>query len=359
MKTKSLKLIGGILVVGCFVFVSALLNNPDLSLTKVVYGYGGGGGGWTSPTPSGPSTTDGQVTASSYSGGSTTYSNPDGGSALLSIPGAAISGATTFTVTSLSEGSVSSAPSGLFMIGSHIYQITAEAYGSAVTSFDSSLTLTVTYTDDQIEGFEESNLEIYYYDTDLGSWIALDTTIDTTNNKATASVIHFTNFSLMGGEAEETTTTEEETTSPEETEEETTTTKSISEMTIEELQDMINDILSQIAVLQTQLVTVGGGSYSGIPSSFSFSGALSQGMVSDAVKYLQIALNASADTRLASSGVGSPGNETTYFGSLTKAAVVKFQEKYSSSILSPWGLSSGTGYVGQTTIERLNAMIGK
>jgi GH24 family phage-related lysozyme (muramidase)/peptidoglycan hydrolase-like protein with peptidoglycan-binding domain len=49
------------------------------------------------------------------------------------------------------------------------------------------------------------------------------------------------------------------------------------------------------------------------------------------VKYLQVVLNTDPQTKLTDSGVGSPGNETDYFGSITEDAVRRFEKKYGLS----------------------------
>ena len=51
------------------------------------------------------------------------------------------------------------------------------------------------------------------------------------------------------------------------------------------------------------------------------------------------------------------GLVTGNFLSLTKVAVIRFQEKYGSEILAPLELKKGTGFVGEMTRAKINAMI--
>ena len=59
---------------------------------------------------------------------------------------------------------------------------------------------------------------------------------------------------------------------------------------------------------------------------------------------------------VALTGPGSVGNETTFYGPRTMAAVKVFQAKYASEILTPQGLTSPTGYVGTYTLAKINAL---
>lgn len=85
-----------------------------------------------------------------------------------------------------------------------------------------------------------------------------------------------------------------------------------------------------------------------------FTRNLRVGMYGEDVYQLQVILNSDPQTSISGSGIGSKGNESRYFGQLTKEAVIRFQNKYLLEILLPNGLTYGTGVVGDSTRMILN-----
>ncbi|KKR53828.1 MAG: Cell wall surface anchor family protein [Parcubacteria group bacterium GW2011_GWA1_40_21] len=86
---------------------------------------------------------------------------------------------------------------------------------------------------------------------------------------------------------------------------------------------------------------------SGYTTTSSFTLDLKVGSRGTEVTNLQKSLNTDSRTQVASSGAGSPGNESSYFGALTKSAVMKYQ------IIK--GISA-TGMVDAATRASLNAV---
>lgn len=126
--------------------------------------------------------------------------------------------------------------------------------------------------------------------------------------------------------------------------------------TAEELQQMINDLLAQVATLQGQLGQGGSTPVASGVCPYTWTRSLTTGDSGMDVMKLQQFLNADPDTRVAATGVGSAGMETQYFGGLTAAAVSKFQLKYRSDVLSPLGLVNATGYFGPSSMAKANML---
>lgn len=72
------------------------------------------------------------------------------------------------------------------------------------------------------------------------------------------------------------------------------------------------------------------------------------------VKRLQEYLNTHGFI-IAETGVGSPGHETELFGINTEIALKKFQEANAEVLLTPYGLTTGTGFFGEATRALINS----
>ncbi len=126
--------------------------------------------------------------------------------------------------------------------------------------------------------------------------------------------------------------------------------------TAEELQAQIATLMATINDLQSQLGQSGSGSVAAGVCPFAWTRSLSSGSTGADVMKLQQFLNGSDDTRVAATGAGSAGMETSYFGPATAAAVSKFQVKYREDILSPSGLVNPTGYFGPASMAKANML---
>lgn len=111
-----------------------------------------------------------------------------------------------------------------------------------------------------------------------------------------------------------------------------------------------NDLDSETGVLpgtRGRIVVEGGTSYQ-------FTRSMTVGSRGEDVRQLQVMLNQHGFT-VSESGPGSVGNESIYFGQKTRSALIRFQNFYRDDILTPVGLSSGTGYFGPSTIKYLES----
>ena len=135
--------------------------------------------------------------------------------------------------------------------------------------------------------------------------------------------------------------------------------------TVAELQDRIRDLQEKLAELQQE---ESGMQESGMamPASVGegcgseFTRDLAVGARGSQVRQLQVFLNSPVvyGVQVAASGAGSPGQETSYFGSRTAQAVTTFQNRYPEDVLAPVGLSRGTGYWGPSSRAKANELCG-
>lgn len=87
-----------------------------------------------------------------------------------------------------------------------------------------------------------------------------------------------------------------------------------------------------------------------------FSRNLTVGDTGADVKELQQLLNARGFTVATAGAPGSAGMESEYFGPATKSAVTAMQNAYAAEILTPLGLTTGTGFFGASTRVKANAL---
>ncbi|MBP9669095.1 MAG: peptidoglycan-binding protein [Candidatus Pacebacteria bacterium] len=121
--------------------------------------------------------------------------------------------------------------------------------------------------------------------------------------------------------------------------------------------DVVSDLQAQIQALLAQIATISGGTTTGgsCTPGQTFTRNHKAGETGGEIMWIQQFLNANGFT-VAASGAGSKGNETSYFGPATKAAVIKFQNAHAADVLTPVGLTTGTGFWGAASRAKANMM---
>lgn len=228
-------------------------------------------------------------------------------------------------------------PTGKTLADNQIYDI--KAYSDAVTietSFDDSITITLTYSDSDVSGIDESTLRIYRYDG--FAWEELSNcSVNTSANTITCTTDHFSVFGLFGDASASSSSSSSSVSS----------SSGTSDASIRAF------LIEQILLIQKELERRLGQTVTSDINLPTIKAQLKLGSVGPEVLILQKKLNQSPDTEVASTGLGSKGNETDRFGALTKEAVIKFQLKYNiiSSRNDPFA-----GVVGPNTRGRLNGI---
>lgn len=111
--------------------------------------------------------------------------------------------------------------------------------------------------------------------------------------------------------------------------------------------DMLSDLQAQVQALLAQIAALQGGTPTTGGTCNTFTQNHQMGDSGGEVKWIQQFLN-SHGAQVSATGAGSPGNESDYFGSKTRAAVSKFQADN--------GISPTAGYWGPITRAKANSM---
>lgn len=124
----------------------------------------------------------------------------------LSVPSNFSTSSIHFQIKKIDEGAVlasTSVPTGRASVGTYTYALHAVTETlEIVEEFDEPLTLTLAYADEDVEGLDESTLQIYRWNET--SWQALaNCSVDEDDNEVTCDTDHFSTFALFGTEEDE------------------------------------------------------------------------------------------------------------------------------------------------------------
>lgn len=221
-----------------------------------------------------------------------------------------------------------------------VFNVTALINNTTVLdSFDSPVTVSYKYTDEDISGLDESTLKMYHYRD--SSWTELDDcVVDTDSNTITCTAPHFSIFAIFGTPLAASGSTDGGTNLP-------GRVKNLMQQGKIAEANALKAEKPWLFAQETQITAVvvsGATQTSVIMSSVR---DLKIGMTGEDVLTLQKFLNDHGYV-LALTGPGSPGNETNMFGSLTRAALSKFQAANS--------VDPAIGYFGPLTRAKIKEL---
>lgn len=217
-------------------------------------------------------------------------------------------------------------PLGMSQATNIAFDVTALINSTQVLdSFDAPVTITYTYTDEDIEGLDEASLVLYHYHS--GQWLRLsDCSVNQTTNTITCTSPSFSIFAIFG--------TPPVAASGVAAGSQTATagvTFGCKNMAAQNYQSYVQH-KAELCIYAPG--SAGSAAGAANPTNSSGTASLSTGafmrdlslnMKGEDVRALQRMLNAKG-FKVTASGAGSPGNETALFGSATKAALIKYQK---------------------------------
>jgi hypothetical protein len=223
----------------------------------------------------------------------------------LTVPAGATATDSIFQIKQLDSNdalSSTGSPTGLNIIGDYAYELKSLAdVDSANTSFLENITITISYNDSDITGFNESSLVIYRWNG--ATWAALTgCVVDTNANTVTCTTTNFSFFGLFGGASSSGGSV--------------TGSKIIYGCKDKSAVNYSRFSLSNPALCKYSTTTE--------QEFMVYTKLLKIGSKGDEVRNLQKYLNKNGFI-VSASGLGSKGNETDVFGPATKRALVAFQ----------------------------------
>jgi hypothetical protein len=235
-------------------------------------------------------------------------------------------------------------PASSTQIGGSVYDFTSLPTATTTySSFMQPLTITMSYSQQEIASFNEHQFVILSYHN--GAWEVLNTcSTDTNARTVTCQTSHFSLFTLVGAPSIAIASLPSSPLVVTEVHSSSTQAEAVSSLAPVPSSTSTGTFLTSLTTTSssTQL----------------FTRVLRRGDEGEDVRLLQTLLNKYSFT-LAPSGNGSPSQETTFFGPRTERALTKFQEFYASDILTPINKVKGSGVFGLLSRLKMEQLEGR